>query len=91
MEKAPKSSAKPNQVQDLRQSRVGKRPIEIPKGVTLTIKDGVAEVKGPKGNLSRKLPPNVKVAIEGTQAKVVPKEKAIEQQVPATTYTELAG
>lgn len=60
------------QVQDLRQSRVGKRPVEMPKGVTVTVKDGTVDVKGPKGQLSRKLPPNVKVAIEGSTVTVMP-------------------
>jgi len=60
------------QVQDLKQSRVGKRPVELPKGVTATLKDGGIDVKGPKGALTRKLPPNVKVTIEGTAISVMP-------------------
>lgn len=60
------------QVADLRQSRVGKRPVEILKGVTITFKDGVCEVKGPKGQLSRKLPPNVNITVEGNLVKVMP-------------------
>lgn len=60
------------QIADLRQSRVGKRPVEIPKGVTVTFKDGAVDVKGPKGQLSRKLPPNVKVTVEGTRINVMP-------------------
>lgn len=59
-------------VQDLKLSRTGKRPIDLPKGVTATLKDGVIEVKGPKGSLTRKLPPNVKVSIEGNAVKVAP-------------------
>jgi large subunit ribosomal protein L6 len=58
---------------DLKQSRVGKRPVELPKGVTANVKgDGSIEVKGAKGQLSRKLPPNVKVTVEGTAIKVMP-------------------
>ena len=60
------------QVADLRQSRVGKRPVEILKGVTITFKDGVCDVKGPKGQLSRKLPPNVNITVEGNLVKVMP-------------------
>ena len=61
------------QIQDLKQSRTGKRPIDLPKGVTATVKsDGTIDVKGPKGALSRKLPPNVKVAVEGNAIKVTP-------------------
>ena len=40
----------------LRQSRIGKRPIALPKGVNATLKDGSIELKGPKGTLSRMLP-----------------------------------
>jgi large subunit ribosomal protein L6 len=57
---------------DFKQSRVGKRPVELPKGVTATMKGDTIEVKGAKGQLSRKLPPNVKVTIEGAAVKVLP-------------------
>lgn len=57
---------------DLKQSRVGKRPVELPKGVTATMKGDTIEVKGAKGQLSRKLPPNVKVTVEGAEVKVMP-------------------
>lgn len=56
----------------LRQSRVGKRPIALPKGVTVTINSGKVDVKGPKGQLSRPLTPNVKVKTEGSELFVVP-------------------
>ncbi len=49
----------------IRNSRVGKRPVEIPKGVTVTLRDGKIEVKGPKGQLSRALTPNVDVKVDG--------------------------
>jgi len=42
-------------------SRIGKQEIEIPQGVTITIKDGKVEVKGPKGQLTRVLEPRIKV------------------------------
>ncbi|MEY2936492.1 MAG: hypothetical protein RL033_7241 [Pseudomonadota bacterium] len=48
-----------------RESRVGKRPIEIPKGVTVTIKGRQAEVKGTKGTLTLQLPESVSV-LEGS-------------------------
>jgi large subunit ribosomal protein L6 len=66
-------SAKPaGVIKDLRLSRVGKRPVELPKGVTAVIKDGTIEVRGPKGQLSRLLPPNVDVKIEGGAVAVRP-------------------
>lgn len=57
---------------DLRQSRVGKRPVDLPKGVTATVANGKIEVKGPKGQLSRDLTPNVQIKIEGSALTVVP-------------------
>lgn len=41
-------------------SRVGKKPITIPSGVTVTINDKDLEVKGPKGSLSTPIPDGVK-------------------------------
>jgi len=40
-------------------SRVGKKPITIPSGVTVTISDSAMEVKGPKGTLSTPIPAGV--------------------------------
>ncbi|MGD9563251.1 MAG: 50S ribosomal protein L6 [Pyrinomonadaceae bacterium] len=41
-------------------SRVGKKPITIPAGVTVNISDSLLEVKGPKGTLSTPVPSGVK-------------------------------
>ena len=46
-------------------SRIGKSPIKIPAGVTLTIADSVVTVKGPKGQLAQEINPNISVSIEG--------------------------
>jgi large subunit ribosomal protein L6 len=59
-------------VQDLRQSRTGKRPVELPKGVTATVANGKIDIKGPKGQLSRVLPPNVDVKVEAGNVLVQP-------------------
>lgn len=48
-------------------SRIGKKPIPVPKGVQVTLKDGLVEVKGPKGQLAQALPPGVSVALEDGQ------------------------
>ena len=45
-------------------SRIGKLPINIPAGVTVSFKDDVVSVKGPKGELSQKVDPSIKVNIE---------------------------
>jgi large subunit ribosomal protein L6 len=46
------------------QSRVGKRPIPLPKGVTVALKDGVVRVEGPKGKLVKSIPGGVDVKID---------------------------
>ena len=51
-------------------SRVGKRPIEIPKGVTVEIRDEKILVKGPKGQLDLKLSPKVVVERDENQIRV---------------------
>jgi large subunit ribosomal protein L6 len=53
-----------------RQSRVGKRPVTLPKGVTFTLNGAQFSVKGPKGTLSRNVVPNVKIAQEGTELRI---------------------
>ena len=46
-------------------SRIGKLPISIPAGVTVAQdKDGIVTVKGPKGELSQKVDPSIKMKIE---------------------------
>lgn len=61
-----------SQVQDLRQSRTGKRPIALPKGVTVAIKDGKIDVKGPKGGSSRPVTPNVNIKIDAGSIAIMP-------------------
>lgn len=45
-------------------SRIGKLPISVPAGVTVDYTEGVVSVKGPKGELSQKVDPSIKVKIE---------------------------
>ncbi len=45
-------------------SRIGKLPIQIPSGVTITQKDEVVTVKGPKGELSQHVNPDIKVNVD---------------------------
>lgn len=45
-------------------SRIGKLPISIPAGVTVSYKDSIVSVKGPKGELSQKVDPSIKVYIQ---------------------------
>jgi large subunit ribosomal protein L6 len=45
-------------------SRVGKKIIELPKGVTVNVAAGVVEVKGPKGQLKTPIPTGVSFKLE---------------------------
>lgn len=45
-------------------SRIGKAPIHIPAGVTVQVKDNVVTVKGPKGELSQEINPDITVKVE---------------------------
>ncbi|MCG8423314.1 MAG: 50S ribosomal protein L6 [Proteobacteria bacterium] len=50
-------------------SRIGKKPVEIPKGVTVTLSDDTISVKGPKGQLS--IASNRLVSVEQRDGKLV--------------------
>ena len=54
-------------------SRIGKQPVVLPAGVSVSLADGVVTLKGPKGELSQKLPETVAVAQEGAALNVVRK------------------
>lgn len=58
-------------------SRIGKLPISIPTGVTVTLKDDVVTVKGPKGELSQYVNPAINVAIEDAQVTLSENESAM--------------
>ena len=45
-------------------SRIGRKPITVPSGVNVDLKDNVATVKGPKGQLQRRLPAEMTVSID---------------------------
>lgn len=45
-------------------SRIGKLPIQIPAGVTVTIKENVVTVKGAKGELTQSVNPDIEVTLE---------------------------
>jgi len=55
-------------------SRIGKMPVAIPAGVTVSSDNGVVTVKGPKGTLSQKLTGAVEVKVEGGKLEVSAKD-----------------
>jgi large subunit ribosomal protein L6 len=52
-------------------SRIGRKPVPLPKGVTLAQKAGSMSVKGPKGELSKAMPAGISVKTEGDKLVVV--------------------
>ena len=51
-------------------SRIGKMPVPIPSGVTVDVNDGVVRAKGPKGELTQKLRPEVTLAVEDGEVRL---------------------
>ena len=52
-------------------SRIGKKPIPIPKGVTVKVGPDAVEIQGPKGTLTQKLPPGISVELSDGQLRAV--------------------
>jgi large subunit ribosomal protein L6 len=51
-------------------SRIGRKPINIPAGVTISVDGNVITVKGPKATLTQKIHPNMSVSVDGNEALV---------------------
>ena len=57
-------------------SRIGKLPINIPAGVTVSHENGIVTVKGPKGELSQKVDPSIIMKMENGQITFESDEKS---------------
>ena len=57
-------------------SRIGKRPIELPSGVTATIDGQSVEVKGPKGTRSFSATDDVTISVEENVVTIEPRGKS---------------
>lgn len=51
-------------------SRIGRKPITIPSGVTVSVDGSTVKVKGPKGELARTFEPSMKVRVENNEVLV---------------------
>lgn len=60
-------------------SRIGKKPISIPSGVKVALANAEITVQGPKGNLKRVLPANVKVEVDADLVRVCSPENPREK------------
>jgi large subunit ribosomal protein L6 len=69
-------------------SRIGRLPITIPAGVDITLDGRVMTVKGPKGTLTRQLPPRMEFQREGDVLTVVrPTETKMDKSLHGLTRT----
>ncbi len=57
-------------------SRIGKKPVELPSGVTASVSGQTVEVKGPKGTLSFKATDDVSITVDGNVVTVEPRGKS---------------
>ncbi|MFZ5875122.1 MAG: 50S ribosomal protein L6 [Nitrospirota bacterium] len=51
-------------------SRIGRKELEVPKGVDVKVAAGVVRVKGPKGELSKSIHPRISVKVENGRVQV---------------------
>ena len=57
-------------------SRIGKKPVPLPKGVVAKCDDGIVSVKGPKGELKLRLVPEVTASLSETGIVLTPREES---------------
>ncbi|MED4852393.1 50S ribosomal protein L6 [Caldifermentibacillus hisashii] len=73
-------------------SRIGKKPIEVPAGVTVTLNGNRVTVKGPKGELSREFNKEITITVEDNVVTVTrPSDSKEHRTVHGTTRAILAN
>src|SRR5579862_2675514 len=73
-------------------SRIGKRPIEIPAGVTVMVDPGRVTVHGPKGELRQQVPTRMLINIEESTLTVArPTERGEDRSLHGLTRTLIAN
>lgn len=73
-------------------SRIGKKPIEIPNGVTVDLKGNQITVKGPKGELTRQLHEDMIVKVEDNKIIVErPSDERLHRSLHGTTRSVIAN
>ena len=69
-------------------SRIGRLPITVPAGVDVTLDGRIITVKGPKGSLTRELPPRIEIEREGDTLVVTrPTENKLDKSLHGLTRT----
>src|SRR5262245_44643797 len=73
-------------------SRIGKKPVTIPSGVTATVDGQTLRIKGPKGELSRAVHPDLSVKLENGSVQVErPSDEARHKALHGLTRTLIAN
>ncbi len=73
-------------------SRIGRKPINIPAGVTVTVDEGVVTVKGPKGQLTQAVHPNMTVEINDNAVQVKrPDDEKLNRSLHGLTRSLIAN
>lgn len=73
-------------------SRIGKLPVAIPKGVTVTVAGQRVSVKGPKGELHRTLHNDMRVSVEGEHVVVArPSDETVHKSLHGLSRTLIAN
>src|SRR3981189_947621 len=73
-------------------SRIGKKPIEVPSGVIVSVDPGRVTVSGPKGELRQDVPSRMQIAqAEGTITVTRPTERGEDRAVHGLTRTLIAN
>src|SRR5438034_11512945 len=70
-------------------SRVGKKPVAIPSGVTATVEGQIVRLKGPKGALAVALHGDVAAMVQGSEVKVDPRADTKRARAMWGTYRSL--
>jgi large subunit ribosomal protein L6 len=73
-------------------SRIGRQPIEIPGGVTVTVDPGRVQVAGPLGTLQQQVPPRMKIEQgDGTVVVSRPTERGDDRALHGLTRTLISN
>ena len=70
-------------------SRIGKAPIAIPAGVSVSVNDAVVTVKGPKGELTQKVNPELEIKVEDGQVTIARPSDARDHRAQHGLYRAL--
>ncbi|CAH8719071.1 50S ribosomal protein L6 [Paenibacillus thiaminolyticus] len=73
-------------------SRIGRKPITVPGGVTVTLDNSVITIKGPKGSLSREIHKDMKVSVEENVIHVErPSDNKLHRSLHGTTRSVISN